>query len=227
MAIRRAIQLLLCYGPLVAFWAVTVSGSVVAAFDVRDREQGRQVVVGSAVVMLFWLIQGWGFISLTVETRLIPPARFVWTLGFVALVVHILIAFGVAHGWSHAAAVEHVRKVGGFGGGIVVNYLFAAVWLADVVWWWISPTSHANRPRWVGWVVHGFLAFVVVNATVVFGTPVLRGGYALGLIWTLLWWLTAPAVFGLLWKWLKKTNEPGRGPGSGGAPQAAEVHSPT
>ena len=71
-----------------------------------------------------------------------------------------------------------MRQTGGFGGGIVVNYLFAAVWLGDLVWWWVNPMSHASRPKWIGWVVHGFLAFVVVNATVVFGTPTMRGIYA-------------------------------------------------
>ena len=96
-------------------------------------------------------------------------ARLLWTLGLAMHVVHVLFAFGLSHRWSHAAAVEHVAAAGGFGWAIAVNYLFAAVWLADVLWWWADPTGYANRPRWVGRAVHGLLAFVVFNAAVVFG----------------------------------------------------------
>lgn len=97
--------------------------------------------------------------------------RLCWSLAAAMLVVHIVFAFGLAHGWSHEAAVRHVAAAGGFGWGIVVNYAFAAVWLADAGWWWANPQSYASRPRRVGGAVHGFLAFVVFNATVVFGPP--------------------------------------------------------
>ena len=129
--------------------------------------------MASAYVTVSCMVIAWVLMSLPDRfplTARASVARLVWTLGWLALVIHIAIAFGVAHGWSHAAAVEHVRRVGGFGGGIVVNYLFAAVWLADVIWWWVNRSSYANRPRWMGWAVHGFLAFVVVNATLVFGS---------------------------------------------------------
>src|SRR5262249_45431654 len=99
-------------------------------------------------------------------------ARLGWTLGLAMLLLHILLAFWLAHGWSHDAAVRHTREVGGDGWGIVVNYVFVAMWLADVVWWWINPASYASRPRWLGGLVHGFLVFVTFNATVIFG---LRG----------------------------------------------------
>ena len=85
---------------------------------------------------------------------------------------------------SHAAAWEHTRQVGGYGDGIFVNYAFALVWLADVVWVWVSPGSYLTRPRWLHWAVHGFLAFVVVNAAVVFagwGMRLAFAGWVLGL----------------------------------------------
>jgi hypothetical protein len=87
----------------------------------------------------------------------------------VLLLLHIAVAFHLGHGWSHEAAREHTRQVGGYGDGIFVNYAFALVWLADVVWAWASFRSYVARPRWLNWAIHGFLAFVVVNAAVVFG----------------------------------------------------------
>ncbi len=134
-------------------------------------------VTGSAAITVGWMLLAWcamllGFVAL---------ARLLWSLGWLMLLVHLLLAFGMAHGWSHSAAVEHVREVGGSGAGIAVNYLFTVVWLADVIWWWVNPTGYANRRRWIGWAIHGFLLFVVVNATVVFGPPDRRWGYAAAL----------------------------------------------
>lgn len=144
-------------------------------------------VTGSAAITVAWMLLAW----LLMATAAQKAARLAWTLGWVALVAHILIAFGVGHGWSHAAAVEHVREVGGYGEGIAVNYLFAAAWLGDVVWWWGNPTGRANRPRWASWAIHGFLLFVVVNATVVFGQPDRRWWYAGGIVLLGCAWLAA------------------------------------
>lgn len=99
------------------------------------------------------------------------------------------------HGWSHAAAYRHTAEAGGFGAGVYVNYLFAAVWLADAAWMWAAPTAYRHRPRWVGVAVHGFLAFIVFNATVVFGTtPLVR-------VVSLLF--TAALAWQLVRKWAK------------------------
>lgn len=119
-------------------------------------------------------------------------ARLAWALGAAMLVLHGVFAFWLGHGWSHEAAVEHTRQAGGFGWGIVFNYLFAAMWAADAAWWWASPGGYAARPRWVGRLVHGFLAVVVFNATVAFGPTGSRYGYAV-----------ASVALGLLWGWRK------------------------
>jgi hypothetical protein len=230
MSVQRAIRLFLTYGPPLALWFVFVGGCALSAIHEPDPTSRRQTVAGSALLTIYCMILGWQLLCLPTTFpfgALIPLARFIWSLGFLTLVIHILIAFGVAHGWSHAAAVEHIRQVGGFGGGIVVNYLFAAVWLADLVWWWVNPTNHASRPKWVGWVVHGFLAFVVVNATVVFGSPIMRSGYVFGLVLTLLWWLAAPTLASWLWKVLGKANEPSLQPGSDEKSRSHAGHSPT
>lgn len=162
---------------LVSAWCAAAGASVAAAVRDSGPDLRHPAVTGSAAVAVAWMLVAW--LGMAVGAAF---ARLAWTLGFAALVVHFVLAFGVGHGWSHAAAVEHVREVGGYGEGIAVNYLFAGVWLADVAWWWANPAGHARRPKWVRWAVHGFLAFVVLNATVVFGPPERRWWYAAGLV---------------------------------------------
>jgi hypothetical protein len=107
-------------------------------------------------------------------------ARLFWTAGFVAFLIHVICAFHFVHHWSHAAAyadtARQTAEVVGldWGGGLYANYAFAAVWLADVIWWWISPSSYLARSRWVEWIVQGFMAFISFNATVVFGVGAIR-----------------------------------------------------
>lgn len=93
-----------------------------------------------------------------------------WALGWLMFAVHVALAFDLGHGWSHRAAFEHTARTAGVGEGVYVNYLFGLVWLADAVWLAAWPDGYARRPRWVGWAVHGFLAFITFNATVVYGT---------------------------------------------------------
>lgn len=87
---------------------------------------------------------------------------------------HSTAAFGVFYGWSHATAQEQTAAQtlaltgADFAGGIYVNYLFLAVWLADAAWWWVWPASYRTRPRVVSLAVHGFLFFVIVNGAIVF-----------------------------------------------------------
>ena len=102
-------------------------------------------------------------------------ARTFWTAGCLVLVVHVLCALNFVHDWSHTAAMRHTaaqtEQVVGlrWGGGLYVNYVFAAVWMADTIgWWWRGPDS-AYHPRIRFWVLHAFFAFIVFNATVVFG----------------------------------------------------------
>lgn len=163
---------------LIALWCAATG--VCVALTIHDPEQQLRhpAVTGSAAITVGWMLLAWGTMSFAFDWL----ARLLWTLGFAGLLVHLGFAFGLAHGWSHTAAVEHVREVGGYGEGIVVNYLFAAVWLVDVVWWWVNPSSRASRPRWVAVAVHGFLAFVVVNATVVFGPAERRFAYAVAIM---------------------------------------------
>lgn len=125
--------------------------------------------------VVFWCV-GWP-IAL-VRRTLRPAVPLFWTIGCVTAWVHVALAFHLGHGWSHAAAWQHTRQVGGYGDGIFVNYAFVLVWLADVVWVWVAPSSYVGRPAWLNGAVHGFLAFVVFNAAVVFGSAAARELFA-------------------------------------------------
>lgn len=140
-------------------------------------------VLGSA--QLLWLrSEDWG--KQGVRALL---AMFTIMLGLIAHLWHVRLAFAVYHGDSHAAAALHTRQTAGVGWGVYVNYLFAAAWLADTVWLTAATRSYSRRPRWVGWAVHGFLAFVVFNATAVYGEPATRlAGAAWFAILGSSWW---------------------------------------
>ena len=122
-------------------------------------------------------------------------ARWAWTLGCVLFLAHVASAFHFFHGWSHAAAYcETARQTAEmtgvhWGGGIFLNYLFAAAWFADVVWWWLAPAKFLQRPAWLANASQGFFAFMVFNGTVVFGKGAVRWfGAAICAGLAALWW---------------------------------------
>lgn len=109
--------------------------------------------------------------------RNIRVARCLWTLAYIAYMVHLAAAFHFYHGWSHAHAFEHVRQRSGVGEGIFVSHLFTLLWTLDVLGWWLAERRYALRPAWIGWTLHAFLSFVVFNGTVVYETgPIQWGG---------------------------------------------------
>src|SRR5262249_39048481 len=101
-------------------------------------------------------------------------ARWCWTLGWLAYLIHLAMAFHYYHHWSHANAVKPTHDVSGVGEGIYVSHLFTLAWTADVVWWWRRPEGYAVRPPWVGWLLHGFMLFMIFNATVVYEHGLIR-----------------------------------------------------
>jgi hypothetical protein len=185
------------------FWAVAnvalwlfVAGAclAVAILDPKPDLQHPSVTFSALYTVVLWVAVSVVMLQVrqrewSRRSRGLRNTRLIWTLALAMLLLHTVFAFWLAHEWSHGAAVRHVEATAGFGWAIVVNYLFAAVWLADVVWWWANPDGYATRPPWVGYAVHGFLAFVVFNATVVFGSPELRVTAA-GMFATLavVWW---------------------------------------
>jgi hypothetical protein len=110
-----------------------------------------------------------------------------WTAGCALAWAHILFALSIAHEWNLAAAYRHTAQrtaeVTGlnWGGGLYVNFAVAGLWLIDVAVMWRIQGRDAAPSRMWSWGVHAVLAFVILNATLVFGP---RG-----------WWWVA-GVFG-------------------------------
>jgi hypothetical protein len=166
MPARRTLQPALLF---VGLWLILLAAGYLLALDATDR--GDFVTRHTArVAVLFW--------ALAVGARLLGctrhTSRWLWTLACGAYLIHVAAAFEHIHHWSHAAAFEHVELVNGFGPGIFVSYLFSLIWLADVLWWLFAPISYESRPRWIDLGVHGFMAFVVFNGTVVYETGFIR-----------------------------------------------------
>ena len=102
-------------------------------------------------------------------------ARVAWTTGCAALVAHVICAYHFFHDWSHQSAyVETARQTAAvvslnWGGGLFINYLVATLWTVDVAWWWLAGVSAYRRRPWLLTLIwHGFLIFIIFNATVVF-----------------------------------------------------------
>jgi hypothetical protein len=121
-------------------------------------------------------------------------ARTAWTLGCAFFLIHVISAFSFFHHWSHAeASRETARQTAAltgwhWGGGIYFNYVFAAAWLGDVLWWWLAPQSFARRPTWLSATWHGFFFFMVFNGAIVFGHgPVRILGVLICLVLVALW----------------------------------------
>lgn len=116
-------------------------------------------------------------------------ARAVYTAGLVAFVVHVILAFEVFYAWSHHVALaETARETAAVTGrdtgvGLYLNYLFLALWLLDVGWWWRAGWSRFRaRPMAVDLALHGFFVFIAFNATVVFETGPVRWFGVLGTV---------------------------------------------
>jgi len=107
-------------------------------------------------------------------------ARWCWTVGLALLAAHTVAVFGVYHHWSHAEALAHTtRRTAEFtgwnwGGGLYFNYTFLALWVGDALWWWLRPASYLRRSLWIELLIQGYLAFIAVNATIVFATGAAR-----------------------------------------------------
>jgi hypothetical protein len=102
--------------------------------------------------------------------------RLIWTAGWFALVVHVVLALAWVHGWSWSAAYEHTaRRTASlfgwnWGGGVWFNLLTAGVWGADVVRMWTTRSASDSSEGWPWSAVQWYLAFMMFNATVVFGS---------------------------------------------------------
>ena len=128
--------------------------------------------------------------------------RVAWTAGCVAFLLHVAAAFHFVHAWSHRDAWMHTARrtaaVTGldWGGGLWFNDAFAAAWVVDALRMWL--VDRPEQPGWWFWTVHAFFAFMMVNATIVFGPTTWR-------------WLGPVVIVGLFGLWWQLRRCPGRG----------------
>jgi len=119
---------------------------------------------------------GWAiFATVRTHANLDRWVRLAWTISCAALLAHFISAFQFYHAWSHASAYTDTARqtaevIGlNWGGGLFINYAVAVLWFADVAWWWFAGlSSYRGRPWLLTLVWHGFLIFIIFNATVVF-----------------------------------------------------------
>lgn len=129
--------------------------------------------------------------------------RIVWTIGCVACLAHIAVAFAYYHHWGHGAAYEHTARRSAeltgiaWGGGLYFNYLFALVWVADVGAWWRGLERYEARSRLVEYSVQIFFAFMFFNATVIFARGMVR--------W--LGWLALVAFLFVFWDYCRHVTK--------------------
>jgi prepilin signal peptidase PulO-like enzyme (type II secretory pathway) len=125
--------------------------------------------------------------------------QWTWALGCAMFLIHVAVAFHFAHRWQHANAFQHVQNTSDFGPGIFVSYFFTLLWTADAIWMTTRPTSYVARPRWLGWAVHGFMAFITFNGTAVFGHGLMQW-VSVGVFAVLGWYL----VMGKILPWHRR-----------------------
>lgn len=105
-------------------------------------------------------------------------ARCWWTIGCAIFLLHVVMAFHFEHHWNHTAALDATAKrtaeMTGWNSGIglYVNELFLLLWLTDTVIWW--RYLDWSRNRLVYWIVQFIFAFLMFQATFVFGPPLWR-----------------------------------------------------
>lgn len=151
-------------------WAVLLTAAFLAPRVLPESDPADVVTRQTArVAVLYWALAAGALLLRAREF-----ARCAWALGAAAFCVHVVTAFDQVHGWSHAAAVRHVEAVSGFGPGLFVSYAFTVVWVLDAAWWLVGPLRYDERPAWLDRTVHGFLAFVVFNGTVVYERGFIR-----------------------------------------------------
>jgi hypothetical protein len=105
-----------------------------------------------------------------------PIEAAVWACAAAVFLTHVATAFQFHHQWSHAAAYEHTARrtaaLTGFnwGGGLYLNYALTAWWPADAIAVCIAARRGRPLPRWYARSADLFFGFMILNATVVFGS---------------------------------------------------------
>lgn len=125
-----------------------------------------------------WLSVGcWALgVAALIQRKAGAWSRWLWTAGLAFYLIHSIAAFARFYDWSHAVALEETAAqtlaATGFasGAGIWFNYAFGLIWLIDAAFWWtVGTPRYTERPKFIQRSIHGFMAFMIFNGTVVFG----------------------------------------------------------
>jgi hypothetical protein len=114
---------------------------------------------------------------------------YAYATGAALCAIHMLLALGGHHRWSHEAAIRETAAQSaevygvGWGGGIYVNYAFVLAWIGEAVWWRAWPASYAARSHAVRWSSWLFYVVVLVNAAIVFASPAGRIAGSMLIAW--------------------------------------------
>ncbi|MCG8653889.1 MAG: hypothetical protein MI861_28880 [Pirellulales bacterium] len=133
------------------------------------------------VAVLFYLLR----VGLKLSRRgngLVPELSdcMLWSLGCVFYLAHVILAFTFVHQWSHQQALDHTAaetaRLTGWsrGEGLWVNYGFTVIWIADSFRITRAYLKRKPTSRRIDQLVGYFFAFIVFNATVVFGPAIYR-----------------------------------------------------
>jgi hypothetical protein len=118
-------------------------------------------------------------------SRNLAAAKWLWGIGWLMFVGHMLAAFHFHHHWSHRHAVAETAQqtedlMGiAFGGGLYFNYLFLALWFVDFMVIAFRGTAVGHR-QWWQWLIIAYLAFIAFNGTVVFKSGGMRWSGVVG-----------------------------------------------
>jgi hypothetical protein len=108
-------------------------------------------------------------------------ARWSWTIGCLLLWLHVALAMHVVYHWDHAQLLrETARQTAdltgiNWPGGVYLNYAFMLLWAADAAYWQIAGDQrYRRRAPWLSTIIQVFLAFIAINAVIVFAKGPVR-----------------------------------------------------
>lgn len=141
-----------------------------------DSEDTPMPVQGSAWLVLYCYTAAMVYRVSRQGRTCFSSVREWWTLGWLSLIAHVIIALWFAHGGSWSAAYEHTARrtqeaIGwNWGGGVWFNLATVMIWGLDVIWMWIQPDSANRLAHRLDAAAQVYIAFMMFNATVVFGS---------------------------------------------------------
>jgi len=137
------------------------------------------------------------------RSRWDSATRITWTIAVVSLIAHFICAYQFYHHWSQRSAyldtARQTEEVVGlnWGGGLFINYAFLLIWIVDIAWWWLRGlSSYRSRPWPLIALWHGFIIFILFNATIVFKDGMVRWvGLVICLVLVIAWLVIAKQRF--------------------------------